>query len=203
MLVTISIALAAAALLSRPRRATVDPPRQQSPGPDGVIRVPPSEMAARAGVDLERYALARVCASEEYAGRVREKEAIAAAVVNAAAQANRSIVEQVTRGEKTNKHFFAKQNAGSRWCASHVDPRVEDLNAALVALGGSDPTAGAIQWDHPRAQAVAKADGVEGYRFGPDEIAQRRRAAGMELVDVVGIAPIRLRFWRRRTTVIS
>ena len=167
--------------------------------PDGDLgTTDPERLASAAGLSLSIYALARVLASEENKGRLKEKTAIAWVVRNEAAARNKTIAEVVLRADTAHAGTFGSQNQG-RFVSSAKSPSAEDVTIARAVLGsdGPDPTLGARQYDHPKAQNALVASGAEGYRFDADELAQRRLVNNVMVV-VDGIDPRRLRFWRPR-----
>lgn len=176
--------------------------RKSSPvKPDGEPgTTDPERLAAAAGIPLSVYALARVLASEENKGRLREKTAIAWVVRNEAAARNKTIAEVVLRADTAHAGTFGSQNQG-RFVSSAKPPAPEDITIAraVLASDGPDPTLGARQYDHPKAQNALVASGADGYRFDADALAQRRLVNNTMIV-VDGIDPRRLRFWRPRAT---
>ena len=167
--------------------------------PDGDLgATDPERLASAAGLSLSIYALARVLASEENKGRLKEKTAIAWVVRNEAAARNKTIAEVVLRADTAHTGTFGSQNQG-RFVSSAKSPSAEDITIARAVLGsdGPDPTLGARQYDHPKAQDALVASGAGGYRFDADELAQRRLVNNVMVV-VDGIDPRRLRFWRPR-----
>lgn len=163
----------------------------------------PAALAAGAGVEPNRYALARVVQSELGSGPRVAREGIAWAVVNEARARGMSVLALVTRaGRKVNgawtphptgDGFFGRQAQG-RFVASSQDPGAAALEVADGVMSGEieDPTDGARQFDSPKAFGVQEGTTAA----GADEVAARRIAAGNELVLLPGVPESTLRFWR-------
>lgn len=173
----------------------IAPPKGDGEGSDSD----PERLASAAGVSLSVYALARALASEENKGRIKEKTAIAWVIRNEASARNKTIAEIILRADTLHAGTFGAQSQG-RFVSSAKAPSSEDLTIASAVLNsrGPDPTNGARQYDHPKAQNALVASGAEGYRFDADALAQRRLVNNVMIV-VDGIDPKRLRFWRPRS----
>jgi hypothetical protein len=173
----------------------------------------PEGLAAGAGVEVNRYALARALHSEQAGGPRIARVGVAWAIVNEARAVGRSVLSLVTRAGRRPKYvgvdgavtygawtphptgngFFGKQSQG-RYCATSRDPNADDFEVADDVLSGrvDDPTGGARQFDSPDAFGVQEGTTAE----GADETAARRIAAGNELVLLPGVPESTLRFWR-------
>ncbi len=162
----------------------------------GVVNADPAELARKAGVDVQTYALARAVRSERGGLPRAAALAIAFAIANEARRRGKTILELVTGG-KTHAGKFGAQNLGGRYCSTRVDPYEQDIQiAAAVRSGAPDTTGGATMWDSPAAQRAMLAKKAKGYRKTPEDVAAARRAAGMELVLVDGVAEEKFRLWR-------
>lgn len=95
------------------------------PGPDGLIREIPSELARAAGLPLEVYALARALSSEHGNDPDPYLRAVAWAIRNKAAEKGRSVFAQLTDGLGiAGDGFFGEQKAaaGTKYAATGRDP---------------------------------------------------------------------------------
>ena len=182
---------------------------------NGLVPVPPEELAAQAGVDLEVYALARCLASEHANDPNIYLLSIGWAVKNKAAERQESILELLTNGAgDAGDGWFGEQKAaaGTKYASTARDPHVRHVEVATsVIFGGMpDPTGGATHFFSPRAQdalAQKAADGDERYRkyAGKDaeyifrSWAQPGGLYPQGAVPVVpaGIDPRTLTLWRR------
>lgn len=161
-------------------------------GADGVVRVDPSQLAELAGVDLETYAHARCLSSEEGNSAVEIKIAVAWAMWN---EANRrgTTISSLMLHAKNPAHtgYFGTQKdlstgKSDRYASTALDPYQGDVDICLRVQAGTipDPTGGAQQFDRPAGEA------------DPAHIAENRIASGAEQVDVPGVDPDVIRFWR-------
>ena len=169
-------------------------------GPDGIVRVPPDELARQAGVSLDVYALARMLRSEHGSEAERVKVAVGWAAVNQAKASGVSISRLLLRGTAKggSDGYFGAQNVG-KYASTRTDPTTDDVAIAAKVLGRTvpDPTGGATQFDSPAAQRALVAKNLKGYSKGPEAVAAERLKRS-DLVTVPGIDPDHLRFWRPR-----
>lgn len=139
-------------------------------------------------------ALARVIASEADGEPEIIQVAVGWAVVNEARRRGRSVFDVVAPGGD-----YGRQNDGGHSYVSSArlpTPAEQDLAAGILGGSVEDPTAGATNFDSPRAQRAAIARGVGGYKKTPEEVARIRIANGMEMVLLPGIPEERFRLWR-------
>lgn len=169
-------------------------------GADGLVRVPPDELARQAGVSLDVYALARMLRSEHGSEGERVKIAVGWAAVNQARASGVSISRLLLRGTAKggSDGLFGAQNVG-KYASTRNDPHTDDVEIARKVLSRAvaDPTGGATQFDSPKAQRALVAKGLKGYTKGPEAVAAERMKKS-DLVVVAGIDPDHLRFWRPR-----
>lgn len=93
--------------------------------------------------------------------------------------------------------LFGAQSDGRYVSTSRLAETKHYIAARAVITGVvEDYTEGATNFDHPRAQRAALKRNVTGYVRTPEEVAERRRAGGMEMVTLPGVDPDYLRFWR-------
>jgi hypothetical protein len=167
---------------------------------DPTAPLEPDELARQAAVPLEVYCLARAIASEEGGQPRFYQQAVGCACVNFA----RSEFPRLILGDAVVQLIlgrvgqFGRQGTGGRRVSSARPPIKLQLELAAGILGGlvGDPTGGATQWDSPAGQRALMAQGDPLTTKTPQQIADKRLAAGYELVVVPGIDPDRLRFWR-------
>jgi len=166
-------------------------------GTDGVVRADPDQLAALAGVDLNVYAHARCLSSEEGNSPVEIKIAVAWAMWN---EANRRGVDMAAlmlhaRNAMHSGYFGTQKdidpdssNRGKsdRYASTALDPYQGDVDICLRVQAGTlpDPTGGAQQFDRPAGES------------DPAHIAENRIASGAAQVDVPGVDPNVIRFWR-------
>jgi hypothetical protein len=164
----------------------------------GVDTTPPEKLAKEAGVDVDTYSLARAAYNEE--GSKLGRTAVMFAIKNMAKKQGISPTRLVTRAigkdKKPLKHdgFYAKQNAGGKYCASFKKPDKATIDLAKQVQAGTviNPVGAAVQWDNPVAQDKMFNSGVPGYTKDSKKIAADRIAAGRRLVTVNGLTT---RFW--------
>jgi hypothetical protein len=163
----------------------------------GVVPGDPDALAASAGVDVETYSLARTLASEEGGSDKLIKVAVAWSVLNYSRKRGRSVTAQVTRANDSNhagsygtyKNIdpaSPEQGSPDRYASTALDPYADDAQIANAVITGSvaDPTGGADQFDRP------------GGEKDPQYTYNKRVAAGAVAVNVPGIDPSEIRFWR-------
>jgi hypothetical protein len=166
---------------------------------DGINPAPPASLAAGLGVEINRYALARVIVSEVGNLPLAAQVGVAWVVRNQASHRGQSIVHLVTRAAVKDSSgnfqavagadgFFGKQ-AQHRYCSTSQDADQNALDIADQVISGAidDPTGGALQWDSPNAFSSSGA---------ADATAAARIAAGNVEVDLPGVSSDSLRFWR-------
>lgn len=140
----------------------------------------------------ELYALARAIASEQGSLNATAGLGIGFAVRNHARYLGRSILKTVA------PNGWESQQGGG-YVSTRIEPtsRHMGLAADVLAPGAMDVTGGAEFFDSPRAQRSLLAAKAKGYSKTPQQVAQARLAAGLELVTLPNVNPDHLRFWRR------
>lgn len=177
-------------------------------GADGIVRHDPADMARRLGENIDVYALARMIDSEHPGDLDAIRMAVAHIAHNMARHNHQSVSGLLLAGSRKNpktkkiEHtasngFFGAQYTGKYATTAHA-PTADGLRIAKLVLGGGsiDPTAGALQFDVPRAQRAGYAAKKPGYTKTPEQIAAKRIAAGMEMVLVPGVPEDHFRMWR-------
>lgn len=161
-----------------------------------------SALSAKLGraVTVEAAALATVIDSEQGGQPRATREAVAQAVFNTAGRTAGRVLATIAPAGR-----LGAQNAGNHYVSSARPPSREAVEIAEGVLSGKlrDQTGGAVQFDAPKAQRAALAKHLKGYRATPEELAAKRRAAGMSLVLLPGIAEEDFRMWRHARTVGS
>ena len=146
-------------------------------------------------------ALARMMASEigDAFGKMSHvaKAAVAHAALTMANERHVSVAELLMPGGAASA-----QNTGGRYASTRLAPSIGDLRLASDILSGKvqNPTPGATMWDSPDAQDALVKRNTRGYRYSSEQVAKRRKDAGMEQVVVQGIPVRRLRLWRRKVS---
>lgn len=170
---------------------------------DGETPADPEALALGAGVDAQRYALARAIQSEIGNGPRAALEGVGWAIVNEARATGHTVLQLVTRAGKkvggvwtphpTGNGHFGRQSQG-RYCATSQDADAAAYDVADGVLSGAidDPTDGARQFDSPSAFGVQEGTTAE----GADATAQKRIAAGNVEVLLPGVPERTIRFWR-------
>jgi hypothetical protein len=166
---------------------------------DGINPAPPDALARGIGVEPNRYAMARAIVSEVGNLPLAAQVGVGWAIRNMAAHQGVSILRLVTRAQYKDSSgnivvvdgadgFFGQQSQ-HRYCSSAQDADDNALDIADQVISGSidDPTDGARQWDSPSAFSSSGA---------ADKTAASRIAAGNVEVDLPGVSPSQLRFWR-------
>lgn len=164
-------------------------------GADGVVNIPPDDLATAAGAELEEYSLARMISSEEGQANNATKAAVAWAMVNYARRAAKSITAILVRAKNANHSgYYGTQrdidqqssnfNKSDRYASTANDPYQGDLDIARGILNGTieDFTGGAIQFDRAASET------------NPDKVAEDRMNEGRTQVFPEGVDP-GLRFW--------
>lgn len=188
---------ARAPLTRGPSSGARKPLTNARPGPDGVVRADPQQLARSIGVDLRTYALARMVASEHPHDPEPIRIAVVWATINHARKLRITPETLLLRGKAgLSDGFFGAQYTG-KYATTANDPTQQDLDTVLGVTGGqiSDPTQGADQFDVPAAQRAAAKRGVTGYTKSPEQVAASRRAAGKRLVLLPGIPEEKFRLW--------
>lgn len=170
----------------------------------GIVPMDPEELAAKAGVPIEVYSLARVGQSEEGHSSDTAKIAVMHATLNHANSTGQTITRLVTRGNPDRTDFEKANGRYGRqgihpYCTTIADPTQHTLELARQVFNGEveDMTYGAEFWDNPIAQRALhlanpwSETNKGGYR-SPEEIAERRKAKGLALVNIAGVST---RFW--------
>ena len=170
----------------------------------GIVNGDPNDLAAAVGLDVDHYSLARCAQSEENLSSDRAKIAVMYACKRHADNKGQSITYVVTRGNpKRSDYDLANGHYGRQgihpYCTTLLEPTQNTINLAAQVLNGTalDETQGAQFWDNPHAQdALATANPYDeatgkGYRSST-EIAARREAKGLTLVNIPGVST---RFW--------
>lgn len=117
---------------------------------NGNVQCDPAEMAARAGVSLPVYAIARYMQSEVGTGSIEERVAVGEAAVNRAKLAKTDVLARLLYRQPAghpNRGYFGpihemvngvRTSPYGRWAATSKDPTVQTLALAeLVMSGGS------------------------------------------------------------------
>lgn len=168
---------------------------------DGVTPVPPSELAAGMGVEVNRLALARMIDSEF--SRYHDARVGAGwAARNQAAHLGLSIATLLTRQrikQADGTHvpgpgdgFFHTQHGSYASTAQDASSDALQIADDVVSGNVEDPTGGARQFDSPGAFGIQA-----GTSSGDaDTVAAARIAAGNELVIIPGVPEAYARFWR-------
>jgi hypothetical protein len=157
----------------------------------GIVEDDPQSLASAAGVELNRYALARMISSEEGNSATLVKIAVAFAAVNEIGA--EGIAGRLLGGHGEGQGHFKKQGysysggKGSVYASTAQDPYDDDVNIATAVLGGTlaDPTGGATNFFRPELQD-------QQYRAGDttrdaDGIVALWRSRGLVPVEVDGI----------------
>lgn len=156
-------------------------------------------LADKEGVDVDVYALARVCASEAGGQKRIAKAAVAWVVVNEAVRVG-STPLQVVLGAAVD---FGHQGEGGRgFVASTRIPQTVDFEVAGGVWNRSiaDPTDGALNFDSPHAyKDKLDSDGlvVLTAMERADAFAANREGEGKSLLTLEGVPESTFRFWRR------
>lgn len=164
----------------------------------GVVPQDPQQLADQAGLPLEVYALARMISSENGNDSPAIKLAIAWAALNHAGGADQ-VAAVLLRGRGSADGHFARQNAGGKYASTALDPFEDDVRIAQAVVSGSvpDPTGGATNFYSPRTQDALAARNVDGYGKDAAAVDAAWRASGLDPVDVPGVDPDYMRFYRR------
>lgn len=158
------------------------------------LPVSPRKLADRAGVHVDTYTTAAIMRSEAGSGPEAERIAVAWVAKNAAKRGGRSVTAYATRARvpvikmvngkpvKTGKWkdgksagFYGPQNIEARKVSTRLAPRTRDIELATEIANGEhpDPTGGATNFIHPKAQSALV--GKKGYRLGTQKIIDRWR----------------------------
>jgi hypothetical protein len=177
---------------------------------DGSITDNPKNLASTAGTDLDTYCLARMIASEDGNANQATKVAIACAAMNECRQSNISISQKLLYcNYKEGRGKFGPQSQG-RYAATSADPHEQDLRIAKLVLTNQiqDPTGGATQWSHPKAQdsqkyreAIAEQAAARGAKQTPrvlsfQDLIDARAKQGKQIVSVPGTDPDHIVFFK-------
>jgi hypothetical protein len=177
-------------------------------GAKGWVEADPRDLARKAGVSSDVYALASMMVSEAGTSSTALMAAVGWCAVNMADQQNISLLRLLTRagrndGEgKFQPHasdgFFGPQNIGPRYAATRKAPTKSALDLADQVISGEidDLTGGCTRFDAPKVQDALVAAGTKGYEKSAADIAAER-SKGAEMVWLPGITSTR--FWRPKT----
>jgi hypothetical protein len=167
-------------------------------GADGVVNVPPEDLAQMMGASLDETALARMISSEQGNSDTQTKAAIALVCVNYANRSGTTVAELLLRAknpahdgyfgtQRDIDHESANFNKSDRYASTALDAYAGDLEIARGVLDGTikDFTQGAIQFDNVAA-FKSEADAA---RVANNRIAEGRTQVYPEGVDT------NLRFW--------
>lgn len=124
----------------------------------GIVEDDPQSLADAAGVELNRYALARMISSEEGNSAVLVKIAVAFAAKNEIGA--EGIASRLLSGHGEGQGHFKRQGyrysggRGTVYASTALDPYDDDVNIATAVIGGtlSDPTGGATNFFRPELQ---------------------------------------------------
>lgn len=173
----------------------------------GIIDDDPMILAAQAGMDLDAYSLARVGQSEEGTSSDLAKIAVMWATKNQAKKLGITVTSLVTHpswkdrnDHSLGRQFPAADNKYSRQTfgkyASTITPPTENTKQLAVRVMQSkvaDPTGGATKFDNAATQDALNKINPDKFKTS-DEIAAKRTAAGMTLIELDGVST---RFWRQ------
>lgn len=139
--------------------------------------------------DLE--ALARMIASENPNDSTTVRTAIAWSAVNEANRRGKSVFDLLAPDGN-----FGPQSG--RYASTRNAARSQDYEITTDVLTGAvnDPTGGAVQFDSPRGQRAALARNVSGYSKTPEQVAAQRISEGKVEVNLPGVDPEHMRWWR-------
>ena len=151
---------------------------------DGIIRVNPVLLAQLAGVEVNRYALARCLSSEHPRDPTVYLRCVAWAVRNKAAEGGRTVVEKLTDGAGTaGDGFFGEQkaSAGTKYASTINDPRrrhVQVADEVMSSPTSADPTRGATHFFSPKAQdsLAAKAEALQARADAGEQLTASERS---------------------------
>lgn len=151
-----------------------------------------SAIADAAGLELEVCTLARVISSEHGRDATVVKVAVAHAVVNACGHGG------IFRRACAGSLYFGRQDVGGRYASTAQDHYAQHVQIAQAVYDGqlADTTNGATNFFSPRAQRVLHLRDAEKWKTA-EEVDERWRARGLEAVDVLGIDPDLVTFYRR------
>ena len=160
---------------------------------DGTNPIDPEVLARDAGLSVEELALARMVQSEAGTLPQAARIGVAYAALRHSAGAG-GIAKVLTHSSGAGDGFFGRQDQG-RYAATSQDHTAASLAAAQAALNGSiaDPTGGADQWDSPQSYP-SDDDSTSAEKAAAT--ADRRMAAGKEVVLIDGVPERKIRFWR-------
>jgi hypothetical protein len=168
---------------------------------DGETPADPEALARGAGVDRNRYALARMVNSE-FARYHEARVGSAWCCRNEATARGVSVFALLTLqvlkdSDGTHYHgpgdgFFGSQHG--RYASTAQDSSDDSLAIADGVMSGAIPdnTGGARQFDSPQAFGIQ----IGTLASDVDDVAARRIAAGNELVTLEGVPESYARFWR-------
>lgn len=162
---------------------------------DAFVAVPPKQLAAQAGMDLEAYSLARLVASEAGSQPPVVQLAVAEAIRNRAVAKRTSITALLVADKTPSQSGFYGRQLG-RVAATTRDPNEQNVAAAIHALRGSNVTKGATHFFDPQAQDRGTQAGTP---LRPtEEIISRFQAEGLQWVGPVeGINPFKLALFKK------
>lgn len=179
----------------------------------GVIPDDPESLARAAALSLDVYALARAISSEEGNQPTLYKLAVGWAMTN---KAGGSPAHLLLAGRGPTEGRFAAQNArylvepdpetgeerymsAGKYASTARDPHEDDVKIATGVLSRAvpDPTGGATNFFSPAAQDAAFDAGRAGYNRDAAALEASWIAGGLSKVDVPGIEPRNLTFFRR------
>jgi hypothetical protein len=176
-----------------------------SPNALRVIEDDPQRLADSAALDLDTYALARLISSEEGNSPAVEKLAVGWAAWNAHGPA---IAAALLAGKGDADDHFKDQGyaystgptstaRAAGYASTALDPHEDDVKLAQAIIAGTapDPTGGATNFFRPRLEDKLYAAGKVS-RDGAAVIAEWT-AGGLRPVDVPGIDPSELAFFRK------
>lgn len=153
----------------------------------GGVPADPGSLASSAGLDLNTYALARMIESE--AAILKNDNArlgVGEAALNYAYRLGKSIGSILLNAKGSANGYFGEQGQG-RYASTSRDPSRDSINAAQLAMAGSNITGGADQWDSPWSYTSPGRAA---------EVAVIRIAAGKEMFVLPDVPERKLRFWR-------
>lgn len=178
----------AAAPMTRLTTSTIDVANGYS-----IVRETPTDLAARAGVNVDVYSCARMIASEDGSANGYVLLALAEAIRNRARAANMTITRRLTISSKNESAGKYSEQAAGKFASTRVDPTYRHVVAALAAINdGTNLTEGATSFFDPRSQD----GGVQGghvLRLGSEDFIRERYSEGLAWVGPLpGIDPYKL-----------
>jgi len=180
--------------------AVIDSESTSVVGPDisadpdtGIVDGDPSSMAHEAGLTLDQYSLARMCASEEGRGPGAYLLAVAECAVNTAARRKVSVSDLLLKSSRSQGAGKFSQQGLGKWASTSRPATRKSVAAAKAALAGSNFTKGSRDYFSPSGQVVGSKQGVTTIKTSSEKYIQDRKEEDLVWVgDLPGIDPTRL-----------